>query len=54
VSNAGQVIAVAVLVTLTSAVAPTTEARPPLRIGVSPSLTGTYDAIGQNLPSGRR
>jgi branched-chain amino acid transport system substrate-binding protein len=28
------------------------EAQPPIRIGVSPSLTGTYAAIGQNLHRG--
>jgi len=28
------------------------EAQPPIRIGASPSLTGTYAAIGQNLHRG--
>ena len=49
-SNAGKVFAVAVLAAL--AVAPVTEAQPPIRIGASLSLTGTLAAIGQNQHRG--
>jgi branched-chain amino acid transport system substrate-binding protein len=47
-SNARKVFAVAVLVALASAVAPVTEAQPPIRIGASASKTGAYAALGQN------
>jgi len=48
VSNARKVLAVAVLAVLASAVAPVTEAQPPIRIGASASKTGAYAALGQN------
>jgi len=48
VSNAGKVFAVAVLVALASAVAPATEAQPPIRIGASLAQTGVYAALGPN------
>ena len=51
-SNAGKVFAVAVLVALAWAVAPVTEAQPPIRIGASLSQTGLYAALGQNLLRG--
>ncbi len=47
-SNAGKVFTVVVLAALASAVAPVTEAQPPIRIGASASKTGTYAALGQN------
>jgi branched-chain amino acid transport system substrate-binding protein len=48
VSKAGKVFAVAVLVALAWAVAPVTEAQPPIRIGASLAQTGAYAALGQN------
>ena len=51
-SKAGKVFAVAVLVALASAVAPVAEPQPPIRIGASLSLTGSYAAIGPNLHRG--
>ncbi len=51
-SNAGKVFAVAVLAALTWAVAPVTEAQPPIRIGASLAQTGVYAALGQNLLRG--
>jgi branched-chain amino acid transport system substrate-binding protein len=51
-SKAGKVCAVAVLVALAWAVAPVAEAQPPIRIGASLSLTGTYAAFGQNRHRG--
>jgi branched-chain amino acid transport system substrate-binding protein len=48
VSHARKVFAVALLVALASAVAPVTEAQPPIRIGASASKTGAYAALGQN------
>ena len=47
-SKAGKVFAVAVLVALASAVAPVTEAQPPIRIGTSLAQTGGFAALGQN------
>ena len=47
-STARKVFAVAVLVALASAVAPVTEAQPPIRIGASLAKTGVYAAPGQN------
>ena len=47
-SKAGKAFAVAVLVALGWAIAPITEAQPPIRIGASLSQTGTYAALGQN------
>ena len=47
-SHARKVFAVALLVALASAVAPVTEAQPPIRIGASASKTGAYAALGQN------
>ena len=49
-SNARKVVAV--LVALASAVAPVAEAQPPIRIGASLSLTGSYAVIGPNLHRG--
>jgi branched-chain amino acid transport system substrate-binding protein len=46
-STAGKVFAVAVLVALASAVAPVTEAQPPIRIGASLTQTGAVAAPGQ-------
>ena len=51
-STARKVFAVAVLVSLGWPVVPATEAQPPIRIGASLSLTGTYAAIGQTLHRG--
>ena len=50
-SHARKVFAGALLVALAWAVAPVVEAQPPIRIGASLSLTGTYLAIGQNQPA---
>ena len=50
-SNAGKVFVAAVLVAAW-AIAPVTEAQPPIRIGASLSLTGTYAAFGQNQNRG--
>jgi branched-chain amino acid transport system substrate-binding protein len=50
VSKAGKVLAVTVLVAW--AVAPVAEAQPPIRIGASLSLTGSYTALGQNRHRG--
>ncbi len=47
-SKPRKVFAVAVLVGLASAVAPVTEAQPPIRIGASLAQTGVYAALGQN------
>ncbi|MGH7311351.1 MAG: amino acid ABC transporter substrate-binding protein [Candidatus Rokuibacteriota bacterium] len=47
-SNARKVLAVALLVALAWAVAPVTEAQPPIRIGMSLSQTGRYAVPGQN------
>jgi len=47
-SSARKVFAVALFVALALAVAPVTEAQPPIRIGASASKTGTYAALGQN------
>jgi branched-chain amino acid transport system substrate-binding protein len=52
VSNARKVLAVAVLVALAWAVAPVTEAQPPIRIGASLAQIGVYAALGQNLLRG--
>jgi len=52
VSDAGKVFAVAVLVALAWAIAPVADAEPPIRIGASLSLTGSYAAIGPNLHRG--
>jgi len=52
VSNARKVFAVAVLVALAWAGAPVTEAQPPIRIGATLSLTGTYAALGQTRQRG--
>jgi len=54
VRNVGKVFAVAVLVALASAIAPVTEAQPPIRIGASLAQTGVYAALGQNLHRGYR
>jgi branched-chain amino acid transport system substrate-binding protein len=54
VSNVRKVCAVAVLAALASAVAPVTEAQPPIRIGATLSLTGTYAAIGQTRHRGHQ
>jgi branched-chain amino acid transport system substrate-binding protein len=54
VSKAGKVFAVAVLVALASAVAPVTEAQPPIRIGASLAQTGVYAALGQSQLRGYR
>ena len=51
-TKAGKVFAVAVFAALAWAVAPDAEAQPPIRIGASLSLTGTYAAIGQNQHRG--
>ncbi len=53
-SKAGKVFAVAVLVALASAVAPVTEAQPPIRIGASLAQTGVYAALGQSQLRGYR
>ena len=50
-SHARKVFAVALLAALAWAVAPVAEAQPPIRIGASLSLTGTYLAIGQKQPA---
>ena len=47
-SNARKAFGVAVLVALASAVAPVTEAQPPIRIGASLAQTGAYATYGQN------
>ncbi len=47
-SKARNVFAVAVLVALASAVAPVTDAQPPIRIGASIAQTGVYATLGQN------
>ncbi len=47
-SNVAKVLVVAVLASLAWAVAPVTEAQPPILIGASASKTGTYAALGQN------
>ncbi len=47
-SKARKVFAVAILAALASAVAPVTEAQPPIRIGASLAQTGVYAALGQN------
>ncbi len=51
-STARNVLAVAVLVVLGSAVAPVAEAQPPIRIGASLSMTGTYAELGQMFHRG--
>jgi ABC-type branched-subunit amino acid transport system substrate-binding protein len=43
-----KLLRVAFLVALASAVAPVTEAQPPIRIGASIAQTGAYAALGQN------
>jgi branched-chain amino acid transport system substrate-binding protein len=48
VSKAGKVCAVAVLAALAWAVAPVTEAQPPIRIGASLTQTGVYAALAQD------
>ena len=53
-SNAAKVFAVAVLVALALAVAPVTEAQPPIRIGATLAQTGVYAALGQNQLRGYR
>jgi branched-chain amino acid transport system substrate-binding protein len=53
-SRGWRVSVVAGLAALTWAVAPVTEAQPPIRIGVSISQTGAYAAIGQNQLRGHR
>ena len=47
-SNARKTVIAAVLAALVSAVAPVTEAQPPIRIGASLAQTGVYAALGQN------
>ena len=44
-SKARKVCAVAALVAVASAVAPVTEAQPPIRIGASASKTGAYAGL---------
>ena len=51
-SKAAKVSAVALLVALASAVAPVTEAQPPIRIGATLPQTGVYAPPGQNLLRG--
>jgi branched-chain amino acid transport system substrate-binding protein len=48
VSNAGRVSAIAILAALAWAVAPVTEAQPPIRIGASLTQTGVYAALAQD------
>jgi branched-chain amino acid transport system substrate-binding protein len=48
VSKARKVCAVAVLVALAWAVAPVTEAQPPIRMGAALAQSGVYAALGQN------
>jgi len=52
VSKAGKVFAVALIAALAWAVAPATEAQPPIRIGATLPQTGVYAAPGQNLLRG--
>ncbi len=51
-SNAAKVFIAAVLAASVWAVAPVTEAQPPIRIGASLAQTGVYAAPGQNLLRG--
>ena len=51
-SHAMKVFAVAVIAALAWAGAPAAEAQPPIRIGASLSLTGTYTALGQTRHRG--
>ena len=53
-STARKVFAVAVLVSLGWPVVPATEAQPPIRIGASLSLTGTYGEFGQSRHRGHQ
>jgi len=48
VNNVAKVSAVALLAALAWAVAPVTEAQPPIRIGATLAQTGVYAALGQN------
>ena len=51
-SHARKVFAVALVAALAWAVAPVTEAQPPIRIGASVAQTGVYAASGQNVLRG--